>query len=228
MWVSSLLYIVAGALLVYVIWSILRARKATVDQALALLGVVVAVIIALSTGKAPVTPPPAIPTPIPTPATSMQPAEAGTPARGSTLAATATAAGTPTHLAVGPATLTPVGVAPATIPPTRMAASSVSPSTTPSPIKEYGMPRSGGRYLVFDTALRVVYGDRLVKLDIIEDEDRFKASSESIPWEGGSIAWDQERRQLRRPRLGWKLAVGGISGSEYGVSHRPGGMHGDT
>ena len=41
MWASILLYIVAGALLVYVIWSILRARRATSDQALALLGVVV-------------------------------------------------------------------------------------------------------------------------------------------------------------------------------------------
>jgi hypothetical protein len=56
------------------------------------------------------------------------------------------------------------------------------------------MPLSGGVYLVFDTSLRVLYGDRLVKLDLIEYESRFKAS-DSIPLEGRSIAWDVVRGQ---------------------------------
>lgn len=181
MWVSILLYIVAGALLVYIIWSIFRTRKVTVDQALALLGTIVAVIIALNTAQLPETD---TPTAADTaPATTRLPLASTLKLQAATM--------TPSR--------TPIDLAPATVTP--------SPPS-PVPIKEYGMPRSGGRFLVFDTALRVVFGDRLVKLDIIEDEDRFKASTESILWQGDSIAWDRERRHY------WTV---GCSGSTCGV-----------
>ena len=66
------------------------------------------------------------------------------------------------------------------------------------------MPLAGGKYLVFDTALRVASGDRLVKLELIEAEYRFKAA-ESIPFAGRAVAWDAQRGQY------W--SVGEASGS---------------
>ena len=128
------------------------------------------------------TPTPIGPTPIATTTIATQPIEPVASPTGESVMMTRTK---PAPSAPSPPTV---------ILPTPTTSLPASTTTSPVPIKEYGMPRSGGKYLVFDTSLRVVYGDRLVKLDLIENEGRFK-TADSIPLGGSSIAWDVERRQ---------------------------------
>lgn len=100
----------------------------------------------------------------------------------------------PTFLAQTPSLTATETTASATLPAPTSAPTTALPAGSPEPIQEYGMPLAGGKYLVFDTAMRVVSGGQLVKLDLIVEEGRFKAA-ESIPFAGRAIAWNAERGQ---------------------------------
>jgi hypothetical protein len=105
--------------------------------------------------------------------------------------ATAPSPGTPAPATASPTT----GAAPA---PTATAPSpgTPAPAGTPMPIQGYGIPLSGPVDLVYHNAqLYMLFAQRLVKLEQVEAEGRFRAAEQVVFPSANALTWDATRGQ---------------------------------
>lgn len=68
------------------------------------------------------------------------------------------------------------------------------PQVTPMPVQKYTLPLTGPQDIAYDgSALRVLFESRLVKLELVEGEGRFRAVEHQDFPPANSLAWDASR-----------------------------------
>ncbi|MBC7232200.1 MAG: TIR domain-containing protein [Chloroflexi bacterium] len=178
-WIAAVAFTVQGTVIVFLAWKLLQLSTAMTSPNLATYS---------PTAATSVSSPTSVPKHSPTAMKMATFTPVATVTAGPTRAFTRIPTLTVMPIAAPIYTATPVGMA------------------TPEAIKAYRLPLNDPVRVIYDgSALCVRFVSGQVRLELVEEESRFRISEQECLWPPGELAWDESRKQF------WALDDQGIS-----------------